>query len=358
MFHNGLIAIEKFKPDYFLFENNNSISKEIKAAVSKELGVENMMINSALLSAQNRKREYWFNWDCPQPEDKGILLRDILEHGIVDREKSYCLKHQAGNTRDYFKKHYTQVAFEPLEPVGCAMRTREDETGKYKRVEVRKDDKSNALTTVRTDSMVCEPIRIGDIGSTSQAHRVYSCDGKSVNIVANGGGQGAKTGLYAVPIPEHLVKDICDKGKVYHIVDGFIEVLGQKYKVAIQDGYYLIRKLTVKECRRLQTIPEWYVMPCSDSQNYRMLGNGWTIDVISWILSYMPNIKDEKIEVLSMYDGMSCGRLALENLDSRIAHYYSTEIDKYAIETTQMNFPETIQLGDAFQVREDGWKLR
>lgn len=58
-----------------------------------------------------------------------------------------------------------------------------------------------------------------------------------------------------------------------------------------------------------------------------------------------------------MYDGMSCGRLALEKLGAEITRYYATEIDKYAIKTTQANFPDTIQLGDAFQVREEGWCL-
>lgn len=54
---------------------------------------------------------------------------------------------------------------------------------------------------------------------------------------------------------------------------------------------------------------------------------------------------------------MSCGHLALDKLGAHIAHYYATEIDKYAIQTTQNNFPDTIQLGDAFQVRDDGWNL-
>jgi len=58
-----------------------------------------------------------------------------------------------------------------------------------------------------------------------------------------------------------------------------------------------------------------------------------------------------------MYDGMSCGRIALNKLGANVEKYYATEIDKYAIQTTLHNFPDTIQLGDAFQVREDDWKL-
>ncbi|MEG2679792.1 MAG: DNA cytosine methyltransferase, partial [Oscillospiraceae bacterium] len=117
----------------------------------------------------------------------------------------------------------------------------------------------------------------------------------------------------------------------------------------------IIRKLTVTECKRLQTVPDNYIFPVSDSQAYKMLGNGWTVDVVAHILSNIPKLTEQRIEVLSMYDGMSCGHIALDKLDADVERYYSTEIDKYAIQTTQENFPETIQLGDAFQVRNDGW---
>ena len=144
---------------------------------------------------------------------------------------------------------------------------------------------------------------------------------------------------------------------VYTVKNGFISIKGNEYRTKLKDGLYIIRKLTVIECMRLQTVPEWYIFPVSPTQAYKMLGNGWTVDVIAHILSYCPGIFDEPIEVLSMYDGMSCGRLALEKMGAEITRYYATEIDKYAIKTTQANFPDTIQLGDAFQIREEGWCL-
>lgn len=88
-----------------------------------------------------------------------------------------------------------------------------------------------------------------------------------------------------------------------------------------------------------------------------MLGNGWTVDVIAHILSHIPGIAAEPVEVLSMYDGMSCGHIALDKLGAEVTRYYATEIDKYAVQTTQTNYPDTVQLGDAFQVRDDGWKI-
>ena len=144
---------------------------------------------------------------------------------------------------------------------------------------------------------------------------------------------------------------------VYEVRGGQITIKGKKYPTKLADGFYIIRKLTVTECKRLQTVPEDYIFPVSDTQAYKMLGNGWTVDVIAHILHYALGIAAEPLEVLSMYDGMSCGHLALKKLGAHIAHYYATEIDKYAIQTTQHNFPDTIQLGDAFQVRDDGWSL-
>ena len=146
---------------------------------------------------------------------------------------------------------------------------------------------------------------------------------------------------------------------VYEVRDGFIAIKGKRYPIKLRDGFYIIRKLTVRECMHLQTVPEEYVFPVSNSQAYKMLGNGWTVDVIAHIMSHFEGLTKEPVEVLSMYDGMSCGHIALDKLGVQpwLLRYYATEIDKYAIQTTQHNFPETIQLGDAFQVRNDDWRL-
>jgi DNA (cytosine-5)-methyltransferase 3A len=145
---------------------------------------------------------------------------------------------------------------------------------------------------------------------------------------------------------------------VYEVKDGLITIRDKQYPINLPDGFYIIRKLTVSECKRLQTIPDWYEIPVSDSQAYKLIGNGWTIEVIKYLLSHIPNILNEEIEVLSMYDGMSCGQIALKEMGCNVGRYYATEIDEYAIKTTQHNFPNTIQLGDAFQVRDDTWQLR
>ena len=387
LFLNYRIARDKYQPDYFLYENNKSMSPAIRAQITAELGVEPVLINSALVSAQNRQRLYWAGKRNPDgtysqvpvelPEDRGILLRDILESGAVTwHEKAYTLRASAAT----------------------------------------KQGVSNVLRHIETNGHfgymgVAEPVRIGTIENAaknpdhdSQQYRVYSPDGKAVTLCGNGGGLGAKTGLYAVPLKEEKVGvlpngkgeltqcqskriySVDAKGRVlnagpgglgvqtglyavpvragnmpdkaipvYEVRGGQITIKGKAYPIKLADGFYIIRKLTVTECKRLQTVPDTFAFPVSDTQAYKMLGNGWTVDVIAHIMSHFTGLTEEPVEVLSMYDGMSCGHIALDKLGAAVSGYYATEIDKYAIQTTQRNYPETIQLGDAFQVREEGW---
>lgn len=109
--------------------------------------------------------------------------------------------------------------------------------------------------------------------STSQGFRIYNPNGKSVSLKSNGGGAGAKTGLYAM-----------NEKPIYEVKDRQITIKGKQYPIQLDDGYYNIRKLTVDECKRLQTVPEWYEFPVSNSQAYKMLGNGWTCDVITHLI--------------------------------------------------------------------------
>ena len=400
LFLNYRIARDKYQPDFFLYENNKSMSPAIRAQITAELGVEPVLINSALVSAQNRQRLYWAgkrNQDgtysqvaVEQPVDRGILLRDILESGVCWKEKGYALLSTTGGTT-----------------VG-------------------------GTVTGHQRNGAAEPVRIGEIESaaaetrfdTSKQYKVYSPDGKATALCGNGGGAGAKTGLYAVPVPEPVNETVDGKsvplqarpngggadgaatglyavpagmawrgrengsafemrddqksnavaatghqsrlvieaadGKqmpVYEVRGGRITIKGKTYPIKLADGFYIIRKLTVTECKRLQTVPDTYAFPVSDTQAYKMLGNGWTVDVIAHIMSHFTGLTEEAVEVLSMYDGMSCGHIALDKLGAEITTYYATEIDKYAVQTTQHNFPDTVQLGDAFQVRTEDWHL-
>ena len=314
LFKNYLIAKEKFKPDFFLYENNKSAAQAIKDQISRELGVDLMHINSALVSAQNRQRFYAFNWEVDQPEDRGILLRDVLD-GMTDREKGRCVLSSCGSptTREYFKKDQGTMAFEPV-----AINTTAD--GDKARTLMAGYYKYGTATLITNEGFtggttaVGEPVRVGALPrpngelSTSQAFRVYSADGKSVNLTAGGGGAGGKTGLYAIPV--EFTGDIPTKaisyadGKtypVYEVKDGFITIKGKQYPIKLADGFYIIRKLTVSECKRLQTVPEWYEFPVSDTQAYKMLGNGWTVEVIAHLINATQADVLEEEEQISLF---------------------------------------------------------
>lgn len=385
LFLNYRIARDKYQPDFFLYENNKSMSPAIRAQITAELGVEPVLINSALVSAQNRQRLYWAGKRNPDgtyrqvpvelPEDRGILLRDILETGFPLREKGYALQTGHGATAEdaIARRQRNAVA----EPVAIKLLTekemeymvRETKDGRnhfgFDYFHDATKDKS-ACVTANTHkgvpyNVLAEPVRIGTIENDarnqdhdSQQYRVYSPDGKSVTLCGNGGGH-----VPMVPTRTdeegHCQKNPTTAKQIYEVRDGKISIGNTWYPIKLRDGFYIIRKLTVRECMRLQTVPEEYVFPVSDTQAYKMLGNGWTVDVIAHIMSYFDGLTTEPVEVLSMYDGMSCGHIALDKLGAEIASYHATEIDKFAIQTTQANFPDVVQLGDAFQVREDGW---
>ena len=226
LFWKYVEALEVIRPKYFLLENVASMRNEDRDAITETLKriypeTECIMINSALVSAQQRKRYYWTNWHVEQPQNKGILLKDILETGLADKDKSFCITQrytaQFGSD-DYTEKRYFDMSM---------------------------------------GQVAFEPIRIGTLEGLGkgQANRIYSVRGKSVCLNANGGGGGAKTGLYKVDLP---------------------------------DGDYIIRKLTPVECERLQTLPDGWTYGVSNTQRYKAIGNGWTVDVIAWIFSQIP----------------------------------------------------------------------
>lgn len=318
LFRNYLIAKEKFKPDFFLYENNKSAAQPIKDQISHELGVDLMHINSALVSAQNRQRFYAFNWNVDQPADRGIMLKDILE--TATSEKGYELR-------------------APAVGVGCRNR-REDDGKLYRRFETSGIEKANALTGEAQGAAW----RGRDDGS---AYEVRT-DGKANALTASGHQS-------RLVVTNQNGEDL----PVYEVVNGEIEIKGKKYPIKLPDGYYVIRKLTPTECERLQTLPDGYTSAVSATQRYRGLGNGWTAEVIIHILAgALKDVpRDEEIVVLSMYDGIGTGRYCLDKMGFTNVTYYAYEIDKPAMTVALSNYPNIIQLGDAFDLRRDDWEL-
>jgi len=208
LFFEFVRILKETKPRYFLLENVK-MKKEHQDIISGLLGVEPVEINSALVSAQNRKRLYWANFEITQPADRGVRLEDVLEDraervGAVRGRQLQDGKRQdragvitAGKTKQY--------------------------------LEYRKDHKSNCLTTVQKDNVVIRDkskcVRAGGRGSYDR-HEWDSVDASHT------------------------------------------------------------RKLSVTECERLQTVPDNYTEGggVSKTQRYKMLGNGWTVEVIKHIL--------------------------------------------------------------------------
>lgn len=349
LFKNYLIAKEKFKPDFFLYENNKSAAQPIKDQIKKELnvydgtffmedsGARYIEINSALVSAQNRQRFYVHNCgNVAQPEDRNIMLSDILESGITDKDKAYCLKHQAGNTRDYFKKHHTQVVYEP---VIIQNAHGFNKGGVIERAFPLNTTKDGKAQTIKAQYKFTSVQNICCYNST------YGASGVAMPATEQDK-EKRKNAKNAIE-------------KVYEVKNGYITIKERQYAVNLPDGFYIIRKLTVAECCRLQTLPDDYCRAVSDSQAYKGLGNGWTAEVIIHILRRALDCipKNEKILVLSMYDGIGTGRYCLDRLGFTNVEYHAYEIDKYAMTIARSNYPDIMYHGDAFQVRADNWKI-
>ncbi len=141
--------------------------------------------------------------------------------------------------------------------------------------------------------------------------------------------------------------------------NGQITIKDKQHPIKLIDDYYIIRKLTVTECCRLQTLPDNYCKAVSATQAYKGLGNGWTAEVIIHLLNHaLKDVpRDEEIVVLSMYDGIGTGRYCLDKMGFTNVKYYAYEIDKYAMTVANDNYLDIIQCGDAFAVRDDDWKL-
>lgn len=259
LFQQFVRAIREAEPKYFVYENNKSMSKQIRASIDEAFGFEAVLINSALVSAQNRQRLYWVGKrnadgtyskvDIEQPQNKGILLKDILETGgdLTSNNKAYAL------TASY----NGAVAWNTIER--------------------------------NQRNMVAEPVNTTLDEKSQTIKATYNFTSIS-NICCFSSTYGS-TGI-ATPTNEEPSEQFSGSGKdrdamkrVYEVKDGKITIKGKQYPIKLADGYYIIRKLTVRECMRLQTVPEWYEFPVSNAQAYKMLGNGWTVDVIAHIFT-------------------------------------------------------------------------
>jgi len=208
LFFDLMRIFQEVKPKYFLFENVASMKKADKQKLDEIIGVEGIMVNSALVSAQQRRRIYWTNISFTQPEDEGIVLKDIIEDNTDI--KHFLSKRMAKTIIGWEEKQKAK-----------------GNSFKANIFKKNSEDKSSTLKATY--------------------HKIQG-DGSYIIDEPNKS-RGAKTELYL------------DKSQV--------------------------RKLTPIECERLQTLPDNYTAGCSNTQRYRQCGNGWTVDVIAHILSFI-----------------------------------------------------------------------
>jgi DNA (cytosine-5)-methyltransferase 3A len=235
LFFEFVRCVKELKPKYFLLENVR-MKKEYLDIISEHMGVEPIMINSALVSAQNRVRYYWTNIPgVEQPEQRGIVLRDILEtreiESLSDKAIDYMnrssSKWSGGKTRkDIYIKHESEK--------GMCLTANMHKGVPYGVIAV---DKPNQIN----------PSKKASGKQPYMQDRVFHIDGKS----------------------HALTREFASRTNV-----------GDE-----QEVYW--RKLTPIECERLQTVPDDYTNHVSNTQRYKMLGNGWTVDVIAHILQNM-----------------------------------------------------------------------
>lgn len=276
---------------HFIIENvkmKKEFEQYITTHTENALGnVHKILINSALVSAQNRNRYYWTSFPVTQPRDEGILLRDILESDYVDREKSHCIDanyHKGGNLKSYFEKHRRQLVFQDRP---CELRE-----------------------SAPAQSALCHHVATAtDINANESNKRVYAETGKSPTLTTMGGGHREPKVLVASAgrnsegvrilrepssektptITARYYKGVQSDGAPF--VYSGDKVKGDEFDYRVDASKY--RKLTPRECFRLQTVPEHYIdillnAGISNTQLYKMCGNSWTMKVISHILKCMP----------------------------------------------------------------------
>jgi len=362
-FHNGkfqqsilfwewlraLKEIQKVNPKVYFLLENVIMPKNHEYTISKELGIAPIRINANLVSAQNRDRLFWCNISLepfglfgdlhctiPQPKDRGILLKHILESDVKEKyylsetsisrimkynnsenminneTKSNCLTagyNKIGRDNTFIKEFTVCLSAGRGEE---AKQLRKQGIDKFQDKELmpRNDGKTNCLTSVQKDNLIFLG-NVYDSETNPSAGRVYSTDGKSSTLLSSGGGGGAKTGLYAIQVPEATNKGFVEikpgecfdfenpnsktrRGRKMEDKSNCLMAQQNQFMQFTED--FRIRRLTPREAGRLQSIPESdldIMLSCgvSDSQLYRIFGNGWNINVITHILSFINKTK-------------------------------------------------------------------
>lgn len=272
--------IKTLKPRYWFLENVR-MKKEIERIISIRLRVKPILINSALVSAQNRKRFYWANFDIMQPSDKGILLKDIVHENT-------CVYDSRGVISDFNINPSGKGINGVVTHIDNKAKTLTTNKGEGNKISVSLNEYIVPLDkTLKIINSEIDRGKIGYFNKDNQSSRVYLIHNKAITLCGSAGGGAAKMGqyLFGCLTPDRVNKK--QNGQRFNDGKKFYTLTTQDRHGVLIEGY--IRKLTPIECERLQTLPDNYTFKegISNTQRYMMLGNGWTVDVIVHILKCM-----------------------------------------------------------------------
>ena len=334
-----LTALRRRNPNIMFLLENVEMGKKWETVLSEAIGIRGVHINSALVSAQNRKRIYWSNirvreeglfgyryTDIPQPVDRRIMLKDILETEV---EEKYYLKDEVVQKLLEHKQRHKEAGhgfgavfhdtagkmgavkvggkgFDDLikDPVCVAMRGRNAGTETVQMLEPAEGGKTNCLTSVAKDNLiayvfsddqVCLNKKRNELGrQIRKEYEAGTVKARRSDLVDYAPREDDKTGAITTVQSDNLILSNNHLQKNLTDVNGKANAfLATSHKGAWANGMSLvsrgfrIRRLTPTECARLQTVPDWYIWNCSATQQYRMLGNGWCVEVIKHILSFI-----------------------------------------------------------------------
>jgi DNA (cytosine-5)-methyltransferase 3A len=279
------------RPTWFILENVASMPNADRDEITSTLGVQPILLNASLVSAQSRKRLFWTNIpNITLPEDRGILLKHILQP-----------EDEVDGSMFVDARAFRLTASQNHEGVnGVAIRGRQVEGAWVQTMDVRDDHKANAVT--QSHSSKLSLVKLGNLGEAdTQGNRVYSPDGKSATLSANGGGLGAKTGLYAIGREigrrtgedgkrDDANEDLPYSRRVELRTDQKTGTLTSVLKdnIVVNRQTFAVRKLTPVECERLQGLPDNYTEGIPKTHRYKCLGNAFNVDIIAHILSFLP----------------------------------------------------------------------
>jgi len=282
LFFTMMDIINHYKPKYRFLENVR-MKKEYLSVITDYMGVKPHFINSSLVSAQNRQRYYWYNWDATDPDDKGILLRDVVHENKEGSELPNGWYKWWKEKADFqLKKKYS--ALDPNKAICMTARQYASWNGNF----MMETLAEYIVSFDKTLQILDKEIKRGKVGyfrTDSQSNRVYYIHDKAVCLCGDAGGGAAKMGqyLFGCITPDRVNKR--QNGQRFNDGKKFYTLTAQDKHGILIEGY--IRKLTPVECERLQTLPDNYTEGVSSTQRYKMLGNGWTVDVIAHLLKHM-----------------------------------------------------------------------